>query len=386
MLASSPQSPAGSVTRMSAPPRFLQLNTFYPAYLVDFYRSRPALAGAPYAEQVDALLDDGFSGSHMMTREMARRGWECMQIVANAAPLQQQWLKENELSLPAPIDGVLAAAMQVESFRPDAIYILDACTFDSRFIRKLPTQPKLVMGWRGFPIDPATDWRMFDLILTSFDAIAGAAPKFGARDVQRHYPGFPKEAAPPEVESYNSDVIFCGSVTRHHRERIAALHTVWRASRGEDGGPGFLFHLHMPDAQVFPEEMAATNRPSVWGNAMLAAFARSRIVINIDVDAFGGQPPNMRLIEATGAGAFLLTSHHAELPRFFTPGREVETFRDIPELIVKIRQYLANEDARKAIARAGRTRCLAEHRLDQTAARFHDMVRAKLATNQVPSS
>jgi hypothetical protein len=362
------------------PPRFLQLNTFYPAYLADFYAARPALADAPYRTHIDALLDDGFSGPHMMTREMAKRGWETMQIVANAAPAARAWLGENALSFSEPLNGALVAAMQIEMFRPDAIYIVDACTFDSRFLHNVPTKPPLVVGWRGFPIEPATDWRNFDLILTSFDAIAAEAPKFGARDVKRHYPGFPEAAALEPVDKvYDCDVIFCGSVTRHHRTRITLLEAIFRASRGFDGGKEFDFRLHMPDASALPFDVQAINRASLWGHTMLRAFGRARIVINIDVDAFSAQPPNMRLIEATGAGAFLLTPHHPELDRFFTPGAEIETFRDQAELIAKIRHYLADDASRRTIAARGQERCLRAHRLDQTAAHFHDMLVEKLA-------
>lgn len=371
-------------------PRFLQLNTFYAAYLRDFYSAQPGLAEAPYQAQLDALLDDGFSGPHMMTRGMKERGWETFHIIANALEMQKRWLKQNDISFSEPLNAALIAAMQIEMFRPDVVYILDPCAFDSKFIRQVPTRPQLVTGWRGFPIPPGTDWSEMDVIFTSFDAIAAAAPGFGARSVLRHYPGFPEDAPAPEARdiaaeaaAYDCDVIFSGSVTGHHRNRINLLHAVWRASKGE-GGPPFRFHLHMPDVSALPPEMQGANRGSLWGNAMLRALGRARIALNIDIDAFAAQPPNMRLIEATGAGAFLLTSDHPYLPRFFTPGREIETFRDEPELIVKIRRYLADESGRHAVAAAARARCLAEHGLARTTDSFNDMITRKLSTMRSP--
>ncbi len=359
-------------------PRFLQLNTFYPAYLRDFYAAHPRLADAPFQTQLDALLDDGFSGPHMMTRGMAARGWDTFHVIANAVELQKSWLKENDLAFSEPFNPGFVAAMQVEMFRPDAVYILDPCTFDTKFIRQLPTRPPLVTGWRGFPIPPGTDWSAMDVIFTSFDAIAAAAPQFGAHSVLRHYPGFPEDTPDATDDGYDCDVIFSGSVTSHHRQRVNLLHSIWRASQGEGGQP-FRFHLHMPDVSALPAEMQGANRGSVWGHDMLRALARARITINIDIDAFSAQPPNMRLIEATGAGAFLITTFHPELPRFFVPGQEVETFRDGLELLAKIRHYLGHEPARRAIALAGKTRCRAEHGLARTTDAFHDMVTAKLS-------
>ncbi len=358
-------------------PRFLQLNTFYPAYLRDFYAAHPGLAEAPYQVQLDTLLDDGFSGPHMMTRGMAERGWDTFHVIANAAEMQKSWLRENDIAFSEPLNAALVAAMQIEMFGPDVVYILDPCAFDSTFIRRIPTRPPVVTGWRGFPIPPGTDWSEMDAIFTSFDAIAAAAPRFGARSVLRHYPGFPADAPAPAGEAYDCDVIFSGSVTGHHRTRIDMLHQVWRASRGE-GGPPFRFHLHMPDVSALHPDMRAANRGSLWGNAMLRALGRARVTLNIDIDAFAAQPPNMRLIEATGAGAFLLTSDHPDLPRFFTPGRELETFRDGPELIAKIRRYLADEPGRRAIAAAARARCLADHGLARTTDSFNEMITGKL--------
>src|SRR5581483_6430230 len=149
------------------------------------------------------------------------------------------------------------------------------------------------------------------------------------------YPGFPTDFQPEEPAVYERDVVFSGSVTSQHISRVALLQEIWRASRGEDGGRPFGFELFMPDVSMFPPAMQAINRGSVWGNAMLRCLSRSRIVINVAVDGFDVQPPNMRVIEATGAGAFLLTNDHPDLAKFFTPGQELETFANGDELIAK---------------------------------------------------
>lgn len=359
------------------PLRFMQVVTFYPAYLRDFYAARPELRGAPYARHIEALLDDGFSGCHMLTRELAKLGWQCTTVVANAEPAQRAWLAEQEMIAAEPFNMHLTAALQIQMTLPDVVYFTDVIQFASPFIRRIPTRPKLVMGWRGFPIPPGTDLSAYDVIVTSFDRIKAEAPGFGARRVMHHEPAAPLDVEIAQDHVYDRDVIFSGSVTREHVVRVKLLETVWRASRGEDGGAPFGFELFMPDVSMFPPAMRALNRGSVWGNTMLRTLRRSRITLNIAVDGYD-QPPNMRVIEATGAGAFLLTGAHPDNAKFFTPGREIETFADAAELIGKIRHYLAHEDERRAIAAAGRARCLAERNLPQAARRFHDKVTALL--------
>lgn len=360
------------------PIRFLQVVTFYPAYLRDFYAARPELHSAPYATQVDALLDDGFSGCHNLSRELAKGGWQASTVIANAAPAQRRWLAENDLTLPEPLDGILVAAMQIQMLRPDVVYFTDLVQFGSAFLRKLPNRPPLTILWRGFGIPPGTDLSEHDVIVSSFDRIFTEAPQFGARDVQRHYPGFQDDFDVDEPPIYDRDVIFSGSVTSQHVSRVALLQLIWRASRGDDGGTPFGFELFMPDVSMFPPEMQKINRGSLWGNAMLRALNRSRITINVAVDGFDVQPPNMRVIEATGAGAFLLTNAHPQLVNFFAPGKELETFANGDELIAKIRHYLAHEPERQAIARRGRVRCLTDRSMAISAARFRAMVEQKL--------
>ncbi len=359
--------------------RFLQVNTFYPAYLRDFYAARPELQSASYAAHIDALLDDGFSGGHMLVREFAKRGWEGHQIIANAAPAQRRWLAENELALPEPLDIGLLTAMQIQMIQPDVVYFTDVIQFDTKFLRKIPTRPKLLIGWRGFGIPQGTDLSGYDAIVSSFDRTFVEARQFGAKDVQRHYPGFPTDFPAPEPIVYDRDVVFSGSVTSSHATRVALLQQIWRASRGEDGGKPFGFELFMPDVSMFPPEMQRLNRGSVWGNTMLTTLRRSRITINVAVDGFDVQPPNMRVIEATGAGAFLLTNFHPELNRFFAPGEEIETFQNPDELLAKVRHYLAHDDARRAIAARGRERALRDHPLSNSAAKFEQMILSKLS-------
>ena len=70
---------------------------------------------------------------------------------------------------------------------------------------------------------------------------------------------------------------------------------------------------------------------------------------------------NMRLYEATGVGTMLLTDARDNLAELFEPGREVVTDADEDDLVERIRHYLAHDDERRAIARAGQERTLREH-------------------------
>lgn len=356
--------------------RFLQINTFYPAYLMDFYAAHPQLASAPYDTQINALLDDGFAESHIFTRALCTRGFETMQVIANNGVAQEAWAKKQGGA--AGTDGAATTLQQIEHFAPDVVYTTDVETLHSGFFRRLKTKPRILAGWRGFPLPPQTDLSAYDLILTSFDRIFEEAKARGARHVERFHPGFP-ETLPllQEPRQFEWDVVISGTVTHQHQRRVQIINMLAEMSR--DPAAPFSLGLFMPNASALSPLAQSMNRGAKWAHEMLRLLRNARIVVNIDVDAFGGQPPNMRLIEATGAGAFLLTSHHPELAGFFEPSEELETFRTPQELAAKILYYLAEPDLCAEIARRGQERCLKDHGLSKRADWFADILRRAVA-------
>ena len=75
----------------------------------------------------------------------------------------------------------------------------------------------------------------------------------------------------------------------------------------------------------------------------------------------GREAGNMRLFEATGVGAFLLTDFKDNLHTLFEPDREVAVWRSVDDCLASIARYLADDAAREEIARAGQARTMATH-------------------------
>ncbi|MBT6959516.1 MAG: glycosyltransferase [Rhodospirillaceae bacterium] len=294
-------------------------------------------------------------------------------MIANNPVAQSAWSRAQGDPVSQPVDCAAITRRQIELFDPDILYFTDIVVFDSRFIRALKKRPTLVSGWRGFPSPNGTDWSEFDVVLTSFDRIMTEAEALGASASARFHPGFPEDC-PVLTDSRNVqwDVVFSGTVTHQHTRRIAILDMI--AQLSADPAGGFSFGLFMPDVSALPPHVQALNQGARWADDMLRTLRNARIVINVDVDAFGNQPPNMRLIEATGAGAFLMTPYHPELSNFFEPGVEVETFRTENELISKLLYYVDNPDKCDEIARNGQSRCLKDHGLRARTEWFKDIL------------
>lgn len=89
---------------------------------------------------------------------------------------------------------------------------------------------------------------------------------------------------------------------------------------------------------------------------------RSLLTVNPhDAQAF--ECTNFRTFEALACGALPLTEHNPEIHRLFDIDRELITYRSIPELAEQVRYFLAHPEEAARIAKAGRLRVDAEHRM-----------------------
>jgi spore maturation protein CgeB len=98
-----------------------------------------------------------------------------------------------------------------------------------------------------------------------------------------------------------------------------------------------------------------------WGLDMFRVLYSSRIALNRHIRVAGDYANNMRLYEATGVGALVLTEERLNLDELFVPGNEVVTYTTEDELVERIDYYLQHDDERRSIAEAGQRRTLSEH-------------------------
>ena len=97
------------------------------------------------------------------------------------------------------------------------------------------------------------------------------------------------------------------------------------------------------------------------GIEMYNILSNANIAINHHINVAGKYANNMRLFEATGTGALLITDYKDNLNTLFEVGKEVIDYKTVEECKELIIYYLEHEDERKGIANAGQKRTLQEH-------------------------
>ena len=165
----------------------------------------------------------------------------------------------------------------------------------------------------------------------------------------------PRQTNEAQLAALRSDIAFIGTLLPSHLygERARAL-----AALRE-------FDLGIWSTHDVPPELRPCLRGAALGESMMQALSAAKLTVNPHGQfmRYGG---NMRLFEAAGAGTLQLTDDdRAGVHKWFTPGKNILTFRNEADLRDKVAYFLAHDDEREDMARRAREHVLAQHRYDQ---------------------
>jgi hypothetical protein len=282
-------------------------------------------------------------------------GW-LQRVVAPFKPLLRPLARKVGLSprLDAQAEKILLA--QIEDFRPDVVINQDIFHVDTGLVRRIKTiGSPILIGQVGIEPPRGEDWTIYDLMLSQLFATVTSFRNAGIRSEVSHLAFEPALLdALPAAPAVDIDVSFVGTVSPDHRQRIALLEAVARRYDLKLFGS-------RPQALPASSPLHRCFQGEVWGADMYQVLRRSRITLNSHIDLAGREAGNMRLFEATGAGAFLLTDFKDNLHTLFDPDREVAVWRSVEDCLTTIERALGDERARINVAQAGQARTMARH-------------------------
>lgn len=364
--------------------KVLILDTYYPRFLEAVYRHTPGLASKPYSAQLQHLLAECFGTSDFYCRPLRELGVDAADIIVNCAPLQLRWVQEHgprtlARSVAGPRRGILRSLVtrlrgdqdippvafrsadaeaialeQIRAFAPDVLYCQDLSFFSPASLAEAKRLVRLLVGQNASPLPDKEFLLPFDMILTSFPHYV---PRFRAMGIASEYfkIGFERrvlDRVGPTTR--HRPVTFVGGLSPHHAAGTRLLEALARRTPLEIFGYG-------AETLERGSELARRHRGEAWALAMYRVLCESKITINRHIDVAEDNANNMRLFEATGCGALLITDAKRNLDDLFRVGVEVVTYRDENEAAALVEQYLADEPARERIARAGQQRTWQEH-------------------------
>jgi hypothetical protein len=351
--------------------RILILDPCYPEFLDSFFAEHPDLQKRSYAEQWRAFMDQFFGAADFYSSNLINLGHEAEEIVPNAETMQRQWARENNLKLddrweistrggviPWPrrvtrdwVDAILVA--QVKQYRPDVLYVQDVNNTSPSFLREVRPFARLIAGQIACPIAPATNFREYDLVISSFPHYVERFRNQGLHSEYLRWAFEPRVLDKLE-KTEQRGVAFIGGVSPEHQERINLLEAIAAHEPLEFWGYGV-------DCLDAGSALRQCYRGQAGGLKMYQLLHSAKIALNHHINAAEDFANNMRLYEASGVGTLVLTDYKQNLGTLFDVGKEVVAYHSVDECREMISHYLNHEPERESIARAGQKRTLSQH-------------------------
>lgn len=351
--------------------KIIFLDTYYPEVL-----KRPTMASC-YVDRMHELMQMCFGTSDFYSDFFRENGWEAIDIVGNDNVGRRMWAEENNGGLNC--GNVETVYDQIVQEKPDIVYCQDLSFLDAGGMRMMRDRYKIkFVAQHSCPWAGDQQVGAFDIVFTSFPHYIPRIKKTGA-DAHFLPIAFGGKNVLNKVQMARErdlDITFVGGVNGGSGH--------WQA------GTEFLSWI----AEMFPEQfkwwgyvigtlpegpLSRAYQGPAWGVDMYKIYSRSKIVVNRHGEVAQGYANNMRMFEATGCGAVLLTEAAENLPSYFNPKTECQTYKNTGEAVSQIRFLLEYPDFRRTIGALGHQRTwktnLYEHRLVPVEKTLAEMVR-----------
>lgn len=397
--------------------RFLKIFSTDSVYIEPFLRQHPTYRSLSYRELYDLFLKSVLGWNTNYTPALTSLGYQAMDICIDFEFLQKLWAKENGIKYDDRnwLRDIVSA--QLKTFQPDVLFLDDLYYFDDtqrQFLRDVSPKPVKIIGWRASPTSDSEVFKDIDLMLTCTPLFVDQIRDRGARAelIMHAFDPSILDLLPRE-QKRDLDFTFVGNfVLRNgfHNERLDLIKAllaltkleVWggisehrnpslqdrilgRLSRDGQklfqriGISGALLSTmnqghRGPQATALMQEYDDRFHEPVLGLEYFKLLSRSKVNLNKHIDCAGEYAGNIRLFEATGMGACLVTDWKVNMPQMFEPDAEVITYRNTEECAEKVRYLLDHEDQLQSIANAGQRRTLRDHTYKRRAEELNDII------------
>jgi spore maturation protein CgeB len=371
--------------------RIAILTTSYPNFLNELYSHNVGLKDHPYDQQMAARNASLFGFADFYSRGFRAHGHEAREFHLNNPWMQYAWMREQGLPTPsaeflrsdrtpppsllkrllAPLRpglGPIARRLrprrlpewqatilraQIEAYQPDIILNQEPAAVRSDFLHGLRKPVRRIVGQIASALPDGEDFRAYDLMISS---LPNFVRKFRARGVPAALNKLTFEATIPRtIGEAKRDIplSFVGNISLDHGKRLVWLEHLARNTPLRIWGSGIEQVPHS-------SPLHACHQGEAWGRAMYEILGRSRVTLNNHIDLAEDDANNLRLYEATGMGAALLTDAKHNLREIFRP-EEVAAYASKEDCVRQIRMLLSDEPRCAAMGNAGQRRTLVDH-------------------------
>ena len=338
-----------------------------------------------------ASLLQGVSGA-ALAKVLRRQGHDVQHVVANARDFQLyssdlervglfgkfKWRYWQAISR-VPLIGravyessQLAKTFmrQIVEYQPDIIYVLNPNLLTPRLCAVLAKDNFKLVGQIASPLPPLSYFKHYSLMISALPSQVRRLDDYGVPS--KYLPlAIDDDLVPANVldlEERPIDISFVGSFGRHHKRSLPLVQAIAGAF------PQLRIYTHSGSARLKKLGLGSQYAGKAWGVRTYEVYANSKIVLNRHVDIAKGYAVNLRMYEATAAGAVLLTEAASNLGDLFEPNYEVLAYANVEEAVHQISKVLQSHSFARKVATAGRARLKSHHVLSARAAELEEIL------------
>lgn len=413
----------------------------YKTAIETLYSQTSNLQQNTYAEQQKKIFQEAYTYSDSFSRGMRLLGHDASEIIYDVEPLQKTWADEHQIRYhPSHWQWDILLA-QIEKMRPDVLYFQDLHSLPYSLRKDLRSRfpfLKLVVIFRGFP---GISEKLFQELATADILLVGSpilVDKCCQAGLHPHlvYHYFDETILKKisQISQPLYDFTFIGSsgygyAAHEPRYRFLLellennLLEAWIDEKGLENFrtpyqmirnefckniksilrsipqpalgriasskilPSFmkntLTKIANEDRSGFPITPLIDRYPNkchsgVFGVKMYELLSRSKLTFNKHSAPAAGTVDNIRLFQATGVGACLLTDSGSNIHQLFDTDSEIVVYRSVEECVEKAEYLLSHDSVRKSIAQAGQRRTLKDHSFRQRCRQIDEILQNAL--------
>jgi len=355
---------------------FLKVNLHDNTIFEQFKNQHPHANKMDYDSLEKAFLNELYWPADALETNLKQFGFSTTTLFFNFvdnALFGESWARKHGKTADTK-RAFLSLIEQIAFYNPDVIYFHEVRYYTREFYREIRKRCPNLKMLLGFDCGYSTDEQVahyleLDAFITCVSHLAERIKNMGLETAHCIYHAFDERILGKiNTTEKKRDAIFAGTLCdapQSHSSRIELLKYLQQQDINID--------IHSPSCIDGLKSL-----PPVYGKAMYQKLAEHAIVVNMHAGVSGGYAGNLRIFEATGVGACLLTENSKNISDFFEPDKEVVAYGSKEEACEKIKWLLHNPDKMREIAMAGQKRTLLNHSYSSRSRQIHTIIKEKL--------
>lgn len=323
------------------------------------------------------IIQDGYASSYILLPALRDKVEEVFYTVWDYERLQKLWAREHGLKT-SNLDKIKLA--QMEEYKPDVFYNMSAFC-DNDFIKQLDKERKCKrVYWNGIIEREPRTFLDYDGQLSLHRPYVRYWKNKGLAACELQ-PAIPDTWANYGEDNKPIEILFYGQYIKAFfgsRNKLVENLLQYKLISGRD----IRCHLQYMQRRFLPSLLTNLQLPKIvkncalpplYGDELYKTIARSKIVVNAYTDNNRDFKSNMRLFEAIGLGAFLV-SEDGVYPDGFEPGLDFYTFQDADGLISQVERVLNDWGSHAEIAKKTQTKITRLYNKERQWNEFQDFI------------